>query len=86
MIFDTKFHGIPCQCEVTYSSPIVPAITDGPPDNWAPAEGGDFEFNILDRKGRRALWLERKLTKADPARLEEEASLEAKSEEFADPF
>lgn len=25
-------------------SPIVPAVTDGPPDSWSPEEGGEVEI------------------------------------------
>ena len=61
MIFDTKVAGIPCQCQVTYSTPYIPANLNGHPDNWTPPEGGDFEFVLLDRRGYKAAWLERKL-------------------------
>ena len=61
--FETKVAGIPCQCQVTSTTPYIPATF------WEPAEGGDFEFNILDRKGYRAKWLEAKLTSADYDRL-----------------
>lgn len=69
MIFDTKIHGIPCQCEVTHYVPYTPANLNGHPDNWTPPEGGEFEFNILDRNGRSAPWLERYVTDKDNDRL-----------------
>jgi hypothetical protein len=34
-----------------------------------PPEPEEFEFTILDRRGRPAPWLERKLTEADSDRL-----------------
>lgn len=70
--FDTKVAGIPCICEVTAYRPAVPDRISG---RWEDAEQGsdsEFEFNILDRRGRRAPWLERKLTDKDHERLEEE--------------
>ena len=64
--FESKVAGIPCKVRVTYYTPYVPASYNGP------AEGGDFEFELLDRKGYRAKWLEAKVTEADVDRLEKE--------------
>jgi len=86
VIFNTKVHGIPCQCKVTYSTPIIPAVTDGPADNWTPQEGGDFEYDILDRRGRPAPWLAKKLTKQDDDRLYTEFKLECRAEDYNDPL
>ena len=49
-----------------------PAKVDGPADYCYPAEGGEGEWEILDRKGRRAPWLERKMTDSQRSALEEE--------------
>ena len=62
--FESKVAGIPCKVRVTYDTPYVPASYNGP------AEGGDFEYELLDRKGYRAKWLEAKVTEADVERLE----------------
>jgi uncharacterized protein YutD len=35
-------------------------------------EEGDWEWAVLDRRGRYAEWLERKLTSADRSRIDEE--------------
>ena len=75
MRFTTKVQGIPCQCEITSASPYVPAKTWGPPEHCYPEEGGEIEFELLDRRGRYAAWLEKKLTPDDQARIEEEAHL-----------
>ena len=40
----------------------------------------DFEFEILDRKGRPAAWLERKLTKAEKYAIELAISKDAEEE------
>ena len=64
--FESKVAGIPCKVRVTYYTPYVPASYNGP------AEGGDFEFDLLDRKGYRAKWLEKKVTEKDVDRLERE--------------
>jgi hypothetical protein len=72
MRFNTKLHGIPCQCDVTHYRPGEAAYTEGHPDRWEPAIDPEFEFDILDTRGRQAPWLERYLTKEDHQRLYEE--------------
>ena len=64
--FESSVAGIPCKVKVTYATKLIPASWDGP------EEGGDFEFELLDRKGYRAKWLEKKLTDKDVERLEKE--------------
>ena len=64
--FESHVQGIPCKVRVTYATPYIPESWNGP------AEGGDFEFELLDRKGYRARWLEKKVTEADVERLERE--------------
>ena len=67
MIFETRICGIPCQCEVLmYHND--PGRTYGPPENCYPPEF-EFEYQILDRKGYRAEWLERKITDSIEADL-----------------
>ena len=68
--FHTRVHGIPCLCDVTFYSPGAPMRTTG----WGygdcdPDEPEEFEFDILDRCGYPAAWLERKLTDNDYDRL-----------------
>ncbi len=70
--FETTCCGIPCIVRVTYWEPYVPARLSGHPDNWAPAEGGDGDWEILDRKGRPAAWLERKMTDKDRSAISRE--------------
>ena len=64
--FESHVQGIPCKVRVTYATPYVPASWD------SPEESGEFEFELLDRKGYRAKWLEAKVTEADVDRLEKE--------------
>jgi len=54
--FDTRVHGIPCQCHVLTYEKAVPATYNDPPEPEL------FEFELLDRKGRRASWLDRYIT------------------------
>ena len=60
--------GIPCIIGVYAYEPYVPAYTSGLPENCYPAEGGCGDYDILDRRGYRAAWLERKVD----ARAEED--------------
>lgn len=62
--FDSKIAGIPCQVLVTECFYEAPSH-DCP--------GADtFEFELYDRKGYRAKWLEAKVTRDDCERLREE--------------
>lgn len=63
--FDTTVCGIPCIVRVTYWEAYDPGCTSGPPERCYPAEGGDGEWEILDRNGRHAPWLENKMTERD---------------------
>lgn len=70
---ETTVVGIPCKVKVTYTTKYIPESYSGP------AEGGDFEFELLDKKGYRARWLEKKLTKDDVERIEKEYSAYAEA-------
>ena len=67
----TRISGIPARVEVTSYIPWRPARLYGHPDSWAPAEG-EIEWVVCDSKGRRAEWLEKKLTPAERRRIEGE--------------
>lgn len=65
-VFATRVAGIPCQCHVlSYTAPLHGTLYD-------PPESSNFSYELLDRSGYHAKWLERKLTEKDDARLEEE--------------
>ena len=72
MVFDTKVAGIPCQCNVLCHHPGKPACIEGDPDRATEAEPEEFEYEILDHRGRPATWLQKKITPADDERLLEE--------------
>jgi hypothetical protein len=59
MIFDTRINNIPCKCQVLYSEP-------------AAKRNSDFVFNVLDRKGYVAPWLEKYVTSQVIERLQME--------------
>lgn len=71
LTFEHQVGGIPCQVAVTHATPYIPAQTFGPPENCYPAEGGDCEWVLLDRKGYRAKWLEKKLTEKELEEIDE---------------
>ena len=74
MIFDTKVHGIPCQCRVVAYKPSLPMLVYGSGfGDAAPPEEEHFEYEILDRRGREAPWLAQYVTEADEQRLKTEA-------------
>ena len=73
MIFSTRINGIPCQCEVLRYVPELPMRITGKGFGDAdPQESAEFEYQILDRKGYKAPWLERYITDAVEDQLYED--------------
>lgn len=72
MIIDARIQGIPCRACVTLYRPAVVAIITGPMDQADPGAPAEIEFEVLDRRGARAAWLERKMTDADRHAIEQE--------------
>jgi hypothetical protein len=66
-----RIAGIPCLIGVTDYEGYSPAYVSGPPENCYPSEGGTGDFEILDRRGYRAKWLERKLTAKEEDLIQE---------------
>jgi hypothetical protein len=63
MIFNTRVGGIPCKCEVTHYSTGSPMRVYGSGmGDCEPPEPEEFEYQLLDRKGYRAEWLDRFVT------------------------
>lgn len=60
-ILDMTVAGIPAKIEILSASPGRPAQTYGPPEKCYPGEPPEIEYRILDRRGRPAPWLERKI-------------------------
>lgn len=72
--FESTIAGIPCGIVVTHyhNTPAhrgSPHTCDSDMDYYGYTE---FEFYVVDRKGYKAAWLEKKLTDEDNARLEAE--------------
>lgn len=71
--FKTHVSGIPCICRVLHYAPELPMIITGTGfGDCEPPEYEEFEFEILDRKGYKAKWLEDKMDVDDEIRLKEE--------------
>lgn len=71
MIFATTIAGIPCQIKVTsyeVQKPIPNADSD-----WDHQGYYEMDFQVLDRGGYSASWLEAKMSEDDRHRIEEEA-------------
>ena len=65
LIVDSHVAGIPCKLGVTEVGYYEPAYTRGHPDNWEPEDYSPHSYEILDRKGYRAAWLDAKCSKID---------------------
>lgn len=68
-LIEARVAGIPCQINVTSLEPFRPGRYSGAPEDCYPDEGGDVEYEILDRRGRTAPWLERKVTEKEHERI-----------------
>lgn len=62
--------GIPCLLGVT-EAVYVPADPYCDSSDWDFYGYSDISYDVLDRKGYRAEWLEKKATRADSAKAEE---------------
>lgn len=67
-MLNTRIHGIPCLIDVqhVYCQPALGPMADSD-DAWGYRE---VEFQVCDRRGRPAPWLERKLTAAERQQIE----------------
>jgi hypothetical protein len=58
--------------EVTTLNVVKGSYSHNAPSDWDYYGHADVEFNVLDRRGRPAPWLERKMTDADSMRIKTE--------------
>jgi len=79
MIFTSKVCGIPCQIQVTYFQPYSPGQFTAAPEDCYYNEPAAVEFEVLDRRGRSAPWLQKKLTAAETERIEQEVEAQYNS-------
>ena len=71
-LFETQIQGIPCQIDVTDCTVVKGSYSYNAPSDWDYYGYTEFDFEVYDRKGYPAAWLERKMTDDDRARIEEE--------------
>ena len=59
---ETRVAGIPCIVGVTYFDSVRGSYSYHAASDWDYHGYTECEFEVLDRRGRKAPWLERKLT------------------------
>ena len=86
-LFETTIQGIPCQIHVTTCNVVKGSYSYNAPSDWDYYGYTEFEFDVYDRKGYRAAWLERKMTPKDEARIQEEylESCESDAADYCEP-
>lgn len=82
--FEFSIAGIPCQIEVKHclDVPGNPSCWDSADDYYGYSE---VEWEVYDRKGYRAVWLERKLTDEICAEIDAQAFEAVKQWNFVEP-
>ena len=80
MQLESHIAGIPCLIEVTHCVSVKGSHSYHADSDWDYYGYNEVEFDVLDRKGYRAYWLEKKMSAADKARIEQEI-LEYKSQD-----
>lgn len=71
-LFETQIQGIPCQIDVTDCTVVKGSYSYNAPSDWDYYGYTEFDFEVYDRKGYPAAWLERKMTDDDRGRIQEE--------------
>lgn len=77
--FESNVCGIPCIIRVIHYEPYRPAYVAGAPENCYPEEGGHSEWEVLDRRGSHAAWLERKINAQERSRINDEVDKQLKN-------
>ena len=72
MEIETRIAGIPCTINVTHFSQVRGSFSYNAPSDLDYYGYEEIEFDICDRNGRPAPWLERKATDEDLKRIERE--------------
>lgn len=68
---ESHIQGIPCLIEITYFNKVKGDSSTWASD-WDYYGYTESEWNVLDRRGYRAAWLEKKLTDPDRKRIDME--------------
>lgn len=67
---ETRIAGIPCIVETTYISTV--RANHRADSDWDYTGYSELEWVVLDKRGRPAPWLQRKVTDEDEERIQEE--------------
>lgn len=70
-VFSSRVAGIPCVVSVSTYRKVKGSYSMQAESDWDYYGYEDIEFEILDRRGRPAEWLERKMSPDDKIRIEE---------------
>ena len=76
MEIESRVAGIPCLIKVTHFESVRGSYNYNAPSDMDYYGYTESEWEVLDRNGRPAAWLERKLTEADRSRIDEEIETE----------
>jgi hypothetical protein len=79
VLHHTKIAGIPCTVNVTRCVRVKGSFSYNAPSDWDYYGYSEVEYDVCDRRGRRADWLAKKLTPTEDERIKGEI-LEAMSE------
>lgn len=71
-LIETSIQGIPCQIDVTTYVVVKGSYSYNAPSDLDYYGYTEIEFDVYDRKGYPAAWLERKMTVNDRQRIEAE--------------
>lgn len=69
---ESRVAGIPCIIRVTHFESVRGSYNYNAPSDMDYYGYTESEWEVLDRRGRPAAWLERKLTDADRSRIDQE--------------
>ena len=72
MIFESQICGIPCKIEVNRFNKVKGSFRNDAPSDLDYRGYTESEWNVLDRRGRPAPWLERKITNEIRERIDGE--------------
>jgi len=71
---ETRVAGIPCIIGVTYFESVRGSFSYHAASDWDYHGYTEAEWEVLDRRGRPAPWLAKKLSDKDESRIEKEIS------------
>lgn len=81
---ESRIAGIPCLIGVTHFNSVRGSYSYNAPSDMDYYGYTESEWEVLDRRGRPAAWLERKMTDRERSRIDEEVfeHMEASCEDY----